>query len=177
MGKSRNAVIGKAHRLGLHFFGGGLQIVQVNTRIAERRIKDSLERSERREAILRLNAEGKSRADIAAEVGTTPTAVKWVILRARWGGDTRAQTTPRKRLVRPVLDINCGQPVTFMDAINGKLCRWFRPGESGAFGLVCGCKPFMGQSYCRDHKIIACTPARREDLARLMDKAERSASL
>lgn len=137
-GVSRNAVIGKVHRLGLHHHGGHVAIAKVKRseddrkRLAKRQQidRDRAMREERRKVAARARAE--KLAQIAASRPAPVAAVLPDILR------------PEPRNLS-LLDLGTGD------------CRFPVSGEKAAT-LFCGHNVEQGEVYCTYHARVAYIP-------------------
>lgn len=153
LGRSRNSVIGRAHRQGVLINSQRVPARVKQEKKASRKLTSSF-LAARNAKIFAMLAEGVDRAQIAASLGITYSAVKCVILRRKPGA--RAQIT---RASPPVEDFYCGRAVPFMDALmSGRGCRWHRPGHAGMSGLVCGSDLLPGRPYCEHHFVRSAAP-------------------
>lgn len=126
LGFSRNAVCGKANRLGLRI------------------ISDS----------------PYARHNLAK--GAYPTTRRPVTL---------AKSAPRGFVPDITREPSPAGEVVFMDAAPNH-CRWFRPEQSGALGLICARDKFPGLSYCKTHALRSVKDNERPLLAARMHTIE-----
>ena len=170
-GKSRNAILGKAFRLGIH----------IRSTDCGRRYSGFWSTADHFERLRELyfSPLGYANAEIAAEFGIgIPTLRRGIAkmkatdgqLKTRPnrhhgnGGTSKPRRRPRTVAERararatlpgmtdlqPATDLSAAVTIMGLDETHTKTCRWPVSGEGHAM-LYCGCRPIVGIPYCGPH--------------------------